>query len=128
MTVRQSLIDRATETRHQLTALLSFLGSPAFYACSQPERELRLELATMLHALEGVYINLAELADPVQQLLPAGADSGAELLARDASTWDAQCRASNVCPVCKGSGKDPRSMSGVCRRCNGSGRYVRSGA
>lgn len=114
---QQRVIDERAARHGELTRLLAFMGSPALNSVDVAERGRLLRQASTMHQL--VTILTERIAAFAPELAPL--DAGEQL----AEAKEDRYRASNVCPVCKGSGDDRAALSGVCRRCSGSGKWVR---
>lgn len=124
---QQRVITERAELQQRLTALLAFMASPALQSVDVAERGRLLRQASTMHQLVAILTERITAFAPELAPLNAPATSPALEGAPEhiKQQREDRCKASNVCPVCTGSGEDRRALSGVCRRCNGSGKWVR---
>lgn len=124
---QQRVVTERNELHAKLCALLQFMASPAFSSINPAERGLLIKQAGAMHLYCDTLSQRIALFAP--ELAPAASSEENPALAgapeHIKQQHEDRCKASNVCPVCTGSGEDRRALSGVCRRCNGSGKWVR---
>jgi hypothetical protein len=126
---QQRVVDERADLHAKLHALLQFMAAPSFRSVEDGERGRLLRQAGIMHAYIAVLTDRIAAFAPELSALPGSPteENPALASAPDAikEAHEERCRASNVCPVCMGSGNSRSSLSGICRRCSGSGRWVK---